>query len=283
MNFSLYTDYSATYLAPEVFQAFAEGVKALGHEVSYHNDDADVAVIWSVLWDFRMRPNQAVWQNYRNSGRDVIVLEIGTLFRGKTWRVGINGINREANFGPTGNDDSRVKKFNLSLQQNRSNPNGPILICTQSPKSRQWRNELPIDTWIKYVIRDIRTQTDRDIIVRPHPRYPVSQQSDEKNVTFQIPNHVKNDTWDLKTQDAYAVVNLSSGPGVQATLWGTPAYVGKESLAYDIANPIGGDYNNPKMPTMEKKQQWLNDLAFTEWTIEEINKGIPLERLLQFL
>ena len=37
------------------------------------------------------------------------------------------------------------------------------------------------------------------------------------------------------------------------------------------------------MPTMEEKQQWLNDLTYTEWTVEEINKGIPLERLLQFL
>ena len=281
MNFSLYTNYGALN-SPPIFQAFANGVKALGHEVSYNNDDADVAVIWSVLWDGRMRPNQAVWQNYRNAGKDVIVIEVGTLFRSVTWRIGINGINREANFGPTGNDDSRVKKFKIGLQENRSNPNGPILLCTQSPRSRQWRNELPMNTWLQYVIKGIRQQTDRDIIVRPHPRYPVEMVK-EKNVTYQRPNHVKNDIWDLKTKDAFAVVNLSSGPGVQATLWGTPAYVGKESLAYDIANPIGGDYNNPKMPTMEEKQQWLNDLAFTEWTVEEINKGIPLERLLQFL
>jgi hypothetical protein len=281
MNFSLYTDYGALN-SPPIFQAFANGVKALGHDVSYNNDDADVAVIWSVLWDGRMRPNEAVWQNYRNSGRNVIVIEVGTLFRSITWRIGINGINREANFGLTGNDDSRVKKFKIGLQENRSNPNGPILICTQSPKSRQWRNELPMNTWVKYVIKGIRKQTDRDIIVRPHPRYPV-EMVQEKNVTYQQPNHIKNDVWDLKTKDAFAVINLSSGPGVQATLWGTPAYVGKESLAYEIANEIGGDYNNPKMPTMEEKQQWLNDLTYTEWTVEEINKGIPLERLLQFL
>jgi len=281
MNFSLYTNYGALN-SPPIFQAFANGVKALGHEVSYNNDDADVAVIWSVLWDGRMRPNQVVWQNYRNAGKDVIVIEVGTLFRSVTWRIGINGINREANFGPTGNDDSRVKKFKLTLQENRSNPNGPILLCTQSPKSRQWRNELPMNTWVQYVIKDIRQQTDRPIIIRPHPRYPVDPVR-YKDVFFQQPNHVKNDVWDLKTQDAFAVVNLSSGPGVQATLWGTPAYVGKESMAYEIANEIGGDYNNPKMPTMEEKQQWLNDLAFTEWTVEEINKGIPLERLLQFL
>ena len=281
MNFSLYTNYGALN-SPPIFQAFANGVKALGHEVSYNNDDADVAVIWSVLWDGRMRPNEAVWQNYRNSGRNVIVIEVGTLFRSITWRIGINGINREANFGLTGNDDSRVKKFKLTLQENRSNPNGPILLCTQSPKSRQWRNELPMNTWVKYVIKDIRKQTDRDIIIRPHPRYPV-EMVQEKNVTYQLPNHIKNDVWDLKTKDAFAVVNLSSGPGVQATLWGTPAYVGKESMAYEIANEIGGDYNNPKMPTMEEKQQWLNDLTYTEWTVEEINKGIPLERLLQFL
>ena len=57
---------------------------------------------------------------------------------------------------------------------------------------------------------------------------------------------------------------------------GIPAFVGPSSLAYDVGNINLKDISNPKKPD---RQQWLNDLAYTEWTVEEISKGIPLLRL----
>ena len=42
----------------------------------------------------------------KRQGKPVIVLEVGGIKRGITWKVGLNGINREANFGPKGNDDT---------------------------------------------------------------------------------------------------------------------------------------------------------------------------------
>jgi hypothetical protein len=36
--------------------------------------------------------------------------------------------------------------------------------------------------------------------------------------------------------------------------------------------------DNPHMPN---RQQWLNDYAHTEWTVEEISQGMPLKHLTQ--
>lgn len=281
LNFSLYTQYGALN-SPPIFQAFADGCRSLGHEVSVHNHDADVAVIWSVLWDGRMRRNREIWNHYRNQGKNVIVLEVGTLARSITWRVGINGINREATFGPSNNDSARRKKFKLKYNNNRTNNNAPILICTQSEQSRQWRDMPPLEIWVSNVIQTIRTQTDRHIIVRPHPRYPMNELP-FTNVSFQYAKHVKNDKWDLDTKNVYAVVNYSSGPGIEAAINGVPVFVGEESLAHDIGNPIYGDYLKPHQPDYETKNQWLNDLTYTEWDVEEISKGIPLKRLEPYL
>ena len=280
MNFSIYPKYGALN-SPPIFQAFGDGAKKLGHQVSTHNHDADVAVIWSVLWGGRMKSNKEVWNHYRKQGKPVIVLEVGTLARSETWRVGINGINREAIFGNKNSDDTRRKKFKLEYNS-RSNNNGSIIICGQSPFSRQWRDMPSLQVWVANMIQTIRTQTDRHIIVRPHPRYPIPKM-EFINVSYQIPNHVKNDIWDLDVKNAYAIVNVSSGPGVQGAISGVPVYVGEESLAYDIGNPLVGDYLNPIQPDYEKKNQWLNDLTYTEWDVDEIAQGIPLKRLEPYL
>jgi len=61
---------------------------------------------------------------------------------------------------------------------------------------------------------------------------------------------------------------------------GVPVCVSEHSLAYDVSNDWFGDINNLKYPD---RQQWANDLAYTEWTIEEISTGNPLKRLTSSL
>ena len=57
-----------------------------------------------------------------------------------------------------------------------------------------------------------------------------------------------------------------------------PAFVSPSSLAYDVGNDIDflHDIENPIMPD---RIQWRNDYAWTEFTIEEIKQGLPLNRL----
>jgi hypothetical protein len=37
------------------------------------------------------------------------------------------------------------------------------------------------------------------------------------------------------------------------------------------------------MPQMFDRQQWLNDIAWTEFTIQEIAQGLPLKHLTERL
>ena len=71
MKFSLFREYGALNSKP-VFDAFEHSLKAAGHETVNDNMYSDVAVIWSVLWNGRMRGNQAVWEHYRKNKRNVI-------------------------------------------------------------------------------------------------------------------------------------------------------------------------------------------------------------------
>ena len=77
--------------------------------------------------------------------------------------------------------------------------------------------------------------------------------------------------------NAWAVVNWNSNPGVESVIAGVPAFVGESSLAAPVANLNLADIEKPLRPD---RQQWLNDLAYTEWTVNEIAQGIPFDLLL---
>ena len=95
---------------------------------------------------------------------------------------------------------------------------------------------------------------------------------------YQIPTMIENtyDDYDLHFSNEWAVISWSSNPGIHAVLNGIPAFVGEQSLAFDVANT---DLSKIEQPNMPDRTQWLNDYAYTEWTIEEIAQGTPFSRL----
>ena len=80
MKFTLFREYGALNSKP-VFDAFEKSLIDAGHRSLDDDMHADVAVIWSVLWAGRMVGNKPIWDYFRKTGRNVIVLEVGGLQR----------------------------------------------------------------------------------------------------------------------------------------------------------------------------------------------------------
>tara|TARA_B100000965_G_scaffold186710_1_gene155787 strand:- start:1532 stop:2377 length:846 start_codon:yes stop_codon:yes gene_type:complete len=277
MKFSLWTNHGALNSRP-IFDAFATSLRNGGYDVAYNDIHGDVHVIWSVLWHGRMARNKDVWDRAKQENKKIIVLEVGGIKRGTTWKVGLNGINRDAYFGPGGNDSSRAEQLGLVLKPWRTEGEY-ILICGQHEKSQQWQSMPNMTAWLGNTINSIREYTDMPIYWRPHPRYPVQYaEQDFKNVVRQTPSKLENtyDDYDFNVRSAWATVAFSSNPGPHSIIAGIPAFVGTSSLAYDVGNDSLKDIMNPRMPD---RQQWLNDYAHTEHTVEEISAGLPLKRL----
>jgi hypothetical protein len=135
--------------------------------------------------------------------------------------------------------------------------------------------------WLLDTIDTIRTHSERPILFRPHPRCPLPTIENEfKNVYRQQPVQLPNsyDDFDMGFDNVHATVSYSSNPGVHSIINGIPAFVGHSSLAYDVANDI--DFmHDIEAPFMPDRTQWLNDYAHTEYTLEEISQGLPLNLL----
>ncbi len=276
MKFNLRTAYGALNSKP-VFDAFRTGANTLGHDcVNDGNDGIDV--IWSVLFNGRMAGNQAIWERCQRESRPCIVLEVGGIKRGTTWKVGLNGINRDAYFGPSGNSSDRVRLLGLQVKPWKYDGEY-ILIAGQHDKSLQWQSMQPMSQWVMDTIQFIRAQTKRPIIFRPHPRCPLPAIEIEfKDVKRQQPHQIKGtyDDFDMQFDNIWATVSWSSNPGVHSIINGVPAFTGPSSLAFDVAEQ---NLRNIETPLYCDRTQWLNDYAHTEYTIEEISQGIPLKHL----
>jgi len=287
MIFCLYTDYGALNSKP-VFEAFAKSLVDAGHKVIYnepyrigdHYSNYDVAVIWSVLWNGRMAKNKTVWEQNRLLDKPVIVLEVGGIKRGTTWKVGLNGINRTGYFSSGNNDSTRATSLGLVCKPWRSNGDS-ILICGQHDKSLQWQDMPRMSNWFLNTYDEIRKHTDRPIIFRAHPRCRLEHiERGLKYVTRQEPQHIANtyDDFDMGFSNIHCTISHSSNPGIHSIIAGVPSFVSPSSLAYDVGNDI--DFlHNIEQPLMPDRQQWLNDYAHTEYTVEEISQGLPLKHL----
>ena len=275
MRFKLFRQHGALN-SPPIFDALEQGIKTCGHEIVDSNED--IPVIWSVLWNGRMLPNKQLFDAYRKVNKPVLIIEVGNLKRNTTWRISLNHIHGSGIFGNTENlDIDRPAELGINLKEINNNRNPEILIATQHSKSLQWEGMPSMDKWVSLIVERIRQETDRKIILRPHPRSPMPGIEHEfKNVVRQTPTHVKNsyDDFDIN-YNYHCVINYNSGVPIHAAIAGTPVICDKTSLAFPVSDTIE-NINNPQLLD---RQEWLVRLAHTEWTVEEIAQGIPIKRL----
>lgn len=275
MKWSIFDNFSAKNGEP-VFTALKKGLDAAGIKHVSHDMMADVAVIWSVLWAGRMHHNQQVWNHFRQSGRPVVVVEVGMLQRGQTWKLGVNGTGSYAYYGD-GLDLQRAEKIALPLKPWRQT-GSRIIVCAQRTQGLQWATQPPMEQWLANLRDQVRLYTQRPLVLRTHPRQKIGPIT---GYEIERPQHLPGtyDDFDfVKTlNDAWAVINHNSGPGSQAVIAGIPAFVDASSLAAPVANLSIADIENPRMPD---RGDWFLRLCHTEWTIPEIESGWPIQRLL---
>jgi len=240
--------------------------------------DADAALIWSVLWFGKMSANRRVWDYYRAQNKPVIVIEVGGLHRNKTWKLGINGINRDADFGleeymPA----DRLAHLGILMQSwNHDGEGDYILVCGQHGHSQQWVNMPDMDEYYRNTVEKIRKYSDRPIVLRSHPRYRENlhftcdmEWFAQQGCEWNIPKHIQQtyDSFDLEhmLKHTYCVYSHSSNAGINSILQGVPAVVSPHSLAWDV-----GSFSVERL-RRGPRHNWLNRLCYTEWYADEIH------------
>lgn len=276
MNISIWNNFGASNSGP-VFSAFAEGAAKNNVKVFYNNIDADIHVIWSVLWNGRMAGNKKIWEHCKQNKKPLVVLEVGSIQRNTTWKMALNGINRDASWVPV-YEKNRSNKLGIELKPWKKEGEF-IMICGQNVKSHQWSNMPPTHIWMKNYINLIRKYTDKPIILRPHPRSPVPDITREfKNVFFNNPKKITGtyDDYDFNLENVCTLISHNSNPGVQSVINGVPVIAHGSSLAYPMSIK---NINDILKEHLVDRTEWLEMISHTEFTLDEISSGIPYKNL----
>ena len=276
MKFKLWREYGALN-SPPIFDALEQGLKKIG--IFSVDSGQDVDVIWSVLWSGRMRPNKFVYEQARKQNRPVLIIEVGNLFRGNTWRISLEHIHGLGKFGnDQGLDPDRPKKLGIDLKSVKKSRKETILIACQHEHSLQWEGQPRMAQWVLEVVEKIRQYSSRPVIIRPHPRstFSISLPNCRTSLPIKIPNTYDDFNIDY---DHHCVINHNSGPAVRAAIEGIPVICDRTSLAYSV----GEKWENLEDPQFPDRQEWFLKLCHTEWTISEIQQGIPLQRLMSYI
>ena len=259
-----------------VMSAVLDSLNAGGIRTEENSMTADAAVIWSVLWHGRMAPNRQVYEHYRAHGRPVIVIEIGSLYRGDTWKISVNHVNAQGYFGHLDNlDFDRPKKLGISCAVNLQ-PKPHVVIAAQHSRSLQTIGIPDMAQWVYEQVGIIKSLTDRPIVVRPHPRCPLDLRKLSPDVQVQTPQKIANtyDSFDMH-YNCHAVVNYNSGPGIQAAIAGVRPVVHNTSLAY----PVSVGVADIEQPYDIDRALWLAQICHTEYTLDELKQGTWLKRI----
>jgi hypothetical protein len=252
-----------------VLEAFAEGCKGeLVKDWKY--EPSEIAVIFGV---YKSKvpisfPRGEIFRQQRSKNKDVIVLETGYINRGDGlnhhYAAGFNGLNGRADFRNQGMPDDRVmilrRQYGLRCLDWRKDGNH-ILLCGQVPWDASV-DHVDYPSWLHFTAGQIKHRSDRPVIFRPHPQAKMSLAGCEQSRKATLLEDLEN---------CWAVVTFNSNSSVESIIEGVPAFTfDAGAMAKGVANHWLDQIESPQMPD---RHQWLADLAYAQWTLEEMKEG----------
>lgn len=233
--------------------------KSMNH---YEGVEADIAVFYGTL----LRP----MQDYLAARCHYVYVDLGywgRLSGGKFegyHKVSVDARHPTHYFQKVAHDDKRSRVFN-KLKIRPWNKEGKyILIAGMSAKGAIAAGFKP-EQWEKDIVSLIRRASDRPILYRPKPNwsdYTVIEgcKLDRNADLYKV------------LEDCYAVVAHHSNVAVDAIIQGVPAFchegVARVQSLQDISM-----IDKPLM--RDDREQWVRDIAYTQWSVSEIASGLP--------
>ena len=178
---------------------------------------------------------------------------------------------------------SNALKIKLAPPQH--NASGHILICMQRDGGFSMKSLDPI-TWLKEKIVQIRANSIRPIMVRPHPGaydpkdFDIFKSKYYGRLDVNIIDPTSTQLID-NLRGAYAAVFFNSSASVAAVCEGIPVFVDDCScVSWDVANT---DITKIESPQTFARDQWFNNLASAHWSDQDAQTGRIYQKFKPFL
>jgi len=152
----------------------------------------------------------------------------------------------------------RLVEFNPAMEYRGWRRTGSkILVVMSTEKPFQYYKQ-DKDAWLKKVIKTLQKHTDREIVFREK-----ASRGERTNNTI----------YDALEDDIYALVTYQSVAAIEAIQAGIPAFALAPTAADPVASKDLTQIENPVMPDEDVIQKWLNSIAYSQFSLDEIITG----------
>lgn len=206
---------------------------------------------------------------YRAKNVPVMVIDAGFVRREAYWQIGLNGLNW---ITPSQVINDRWQKLGVDIVKHRKPGGVHVLVCGQKPGDAQ--HGIDPERWAEEVITEIRRHTTREVVWRPHPGANTSLRSADR-ISYAAGNPIAHDL-----ESAHCVVTYNSNSGHDALLAGVPVFCDPCAIYAECANLDLAEIESPKLPA---RSRYFYRLAYSQWTIDEMESGDPLAFIKRFM
>ena len=207
--------------------------------------------------------------------------------------IGVDGIKGRALFYNENSPKKRWQQRNIRIKQRRESGEHVLIVgqthygaglihvgSESDPMSNMWTD--PTD-YYQSLVRRVREYTDRPIVFRTHPigdkeiRNRIRPPEGVENVivTDALSHAIEEDL-----KNAWCTITRTSNGAIDSMLEGIPIITEDPvCLTYDISEHFIKNTDKPFFPSMKKRSQWLYDMSYAEWSLEEMRQGVAWKHL----
>tara|TARA_Y100001938_G_scaffold103724_1_gene141606 strand:- start:11795 stop:12706 length:912 start_codon:yes stop_codon:yes gene_type:complete len=234
----------------------------------------DIAITWSIYKQAKPATffKQRVHDFQKKQNKKILILERGFVKREQYYSIGYNHQNGHADFKNELMPPDRWNKIEKEIKPYRSKGEH-ILLCGQLPSDTSVQ-DIDYNNWLRDIVKEITKYTDRPIIFREHPQLRPKHRIHLEGVFYSNNKYLEQDF-----KNCWAVVSYNSNSLVEAALAGIPGFAfNKGSMAWTVSNRDLSNLENPNLSF--DRNQWAYNLAYTQWTREEMEEGKAWSHLL---
>jgi len=256
-----------TETSKNVADALMVGIAKCGHEAILTPPSIDDM---NVIAFYGMSPEHSALFNIMKSKNKPTVIVDAPYFDRKPkaqghLKVSVNGLHPHKYFQKFRHSDDRFKVLGVGVRPMRRGGDF-IVLAGIGPKSSNYYG-IKHQSWDIQAVATIRSHTDKPIIYRVKPNHvhtfkkiPRTTWSDTNRPLVKVLN------------GAWAVVTHHSNVAVDGIVKGIPCFA-QDGVGTAIGLSDLNMINKPKIVSFEEQMQFLYDLAYTQWTLEEMASG----------
>jgi hypothetical protein len=286
--------------ARKSLEAFRKGIEKAGdfskvvRGLEY--EECDIAVIFGDVRDApakkkRMRLKAEIIGRHR--GKGLIVIDTPVLMRPYDVKDEYRRIGIDSLFADTGKFNNKncsndrwsqlSNTFNISINKDTHMGENVYILLQRffdaSLKGSQKFRPQKYFEWLSKVIDELSVETSKKIVIRPHPGSLNNE--NELKLIEKFKNSIlnKNIIFDYKEKklfdvlnDAFVTITYNSGSAIDSLLYGVP------NITYDSGshayNITPNDCKNIDSIVMPDINQWLQNLSYVDWSLEDMKNGI---------